>query len=376
LLATLYAFVLEQRRPRGSPTRLLLAATFAQLTLWASWPVIFPLVAYELGRRFLSAETRWATLKSCWWYVVLSLLLLGYLHLQLKNPSLAWQTSGVRRDFVWFSFCIVSPFAWLEVLGPWGLALGAVVLGGFTLAGAAAVLADRWELGTSRWALLAALLLALYVPLSRLGQPRMMLIFSTVFVVFAGLGLRQWTGSRGCRAVVAAWLLFVAGSHLLRPLDPYAKLFTTDTSYSTIAWKLQEELRPEDVWLAYPYYLADCLYPYARLAEPLLPQSAEELELIVTRRPGGARVFALLRLNDAPQMAPYAARAERRWDFMNSFHLLQFGPAPGESTQTPADRSARGRPMPGGTTLVDTDRSERPAGPFAIHPLTRNEEAR
>lgn len=120
-----------------------MACLLAQAVQWMAWAVVGPLVALELVRSWRGGER----LKPLWWYVPGCVLLLGYMLVQLQNPTVSNQ-GGVRSLWqVWWCYAVAGPFSHLGSFGDGALYTGAAVFTVLALAGAWWVLVrgrDEW----------------------------------------------------------------------------------------------------------------------------------------------------------------------------------------------------------------------------------------
>jgi hypothetical protein len=331
MVGLLWAFAHERRVARPTPRRFLLAALLAQSVQWFIWPVAGVLVAGEVIHRLRQGQPWRALLGQGWWYLLGSALLVGYMGLQLLNPTVSEQAERYKLAVILTNFGYAGPFAHLGGLG-WGwLMAGLAVMAALTAGGAAVALWRKESLNVGRWSLLAALAVSILAPLAVAPHWRFLLTFMVVPIAFAGIGLCAITrADRITYPVLAVLLAGFLALWQLRPLDTYL-VFYGDTHFPRIARQLAAELRPGDVWAAYPYHYKDTLYRFAALPEPARTSTQAELEAFLRDRPKEASTF-ILATEECIRNTPLLQSAQTRGRFVNGFLLLRLEPEPPPAT--------------------------------------------
>ena len=222
----------------------------------------------------------WRSLRGHWWYALGSLLLLGYMLLQLQNPTVSDQ-GGMRSAWrVWWCYAVAGPFSHLGSFGEGALHTGAAVFAALTLSGAVWLIrrrrgeANGWLAGGLVASAACGVLAAAVVGV----EVRFAVSYIAPALLLAGLGARSIPDFRSgvfdCRAAVALMvLIFFGGLAVFHPEDPYERIDQYDVPWSQVAEALKQELRPGETWVTYPPNLANNVYRYGPLPEPLMPMS-------------------------------------------------------------------------------------------------------
>jgi len=347
LIFCVYVFVREQQVEHASPWRLWLAALLAQCIQWIIWPIVGVLVIVELIRRLRAGTGILRLVRQTWWYAALSVLMLPIMFIQLLNPTVVARAVRLPVLRIWSDFSLASPFAAADSFLPaMPLSAGAIVSVVLGIFGLAAVLADadffRSETGPPvhggaptpalanpvvRWGLLLALGASWVVPFVVTSGMRFMMTLLLVPAVFSGIGAHWILRGRLTSCVgVAAVLVLFSVIRIARPLDPYDRYLWLETDYRPIAARLQEELGPDVIWCAYPYFRANCLYRFGEFPEPLMPMSEDELVALVRSLPREDR--AVVVFSRAPEIDSFRVfrQAKDRWDYFNGFVLVKIPP--------------------------------------------------
>ncbi len=348
LLLAVWAFVHQFHRP-GEVKRwrwMLLAALGAQLAQWVIWPV----VGLLLLAGFVSARcggVAWKPiLKPLVWYVPASLLLCGYLAVQLLNPTVSTQAGAASWAVVLRDVAIASPFAQVGGVTTDGIDRGLLFGGWLFIAlvfiGAVAMLwvAVGWLHGDGASprnasteakclpglsvTLLAAALVSVLIAVLVNSQWRFQLTLALLPMLVAAWGLRKvcLTPTVSC-VITSLYAVSVLSLTLLSPLPRYEVMWT-ETRYTQVAATLSAELGPDDRWSAYPYFFAAPTYRYADLPEPVLLTTADKLKAWLVDKTSASGGRSLLLTQDfwRPEM-PALPGAREVARFPNGYVLLE-----------------------------------------------------
>lgn len=311
------AYVQDCRRPAGdAPWRLLLTALVVQSIQWLVWPVVACFLLAALARRRASGWKR--LLRWSWWYALLSCGLLVEMAVQLMNPTISAQSRRPSLAALFEQVSLGGPFASLTGPAGWTLTLGCLAFLALLALGAWRL---RAEAEIARWARIglgAALLASLLTPVLVGTSQRFMVCYLTLPSLVAGLGA-AWLAGRRATLAACALLALLLGSALLRPLDPYA-WYLRETRWSEVAARLEEERRDEP-WGSFPYFFANCLYPYRTdLPEPIHFDEGESFRRwLESPHQATWLVIRTPKLGLLPAQTEYEVRGE----FPNGYLLLR-----------------------------------------------------
>jgi hypothetical protein len=328
LVAAVYAFIREQRCQYPSPWRFLLVAFFAQMGHLTGWGIIGILVVSELVRRYLGGAGLSGVVRQAWWYAVLSAALFGLF------VAAAFGTSVIDANVYypgvetwWTNFCVASPFGHLAPFGKtwlWtsGVAWALLILNGLRL-----LFTQAWGRGF-RWPFLIVLAVSLSMPFVASSGVRHLMIYEVMPMVLSAAGARGLFRTVGAATAGAAALLAVFTPLSLACRDwqcPYRFIMASEVRYSEVADLLARQMRPGDVWISWPYFLACPLYPYRQLPDPVMPITFPEFKKAVQERPSNHACFVLM----APANQhddPTLEHPEWRLEYPNGMILLKLPP--------------------------------------------------
>lgn len=285
ILLALWAFVryTQDKLPFG---RFLAWCLLAQAVQWMAWAVVGPLAAVAAFREFRASGLGIRAFShaafGCWWYILGSLLLALYMGVQLQNPTITQQGGGRSLAYVWWCFAVAGPFSHLGSFGDVALHAAAAA---FWLAAAvgAVVLMRRARLLAAGIVLAALGGLAAAVLIGT--EVRFAVSYVTPALVLAALGFTA-AGSK----VRCPWALPLAAMGFFgilatwHPEDPYQRIDQYDVPWSKVADALMRELKPGEKWITFPANVANNLYRYGPLPEPVIPTSERELALSLRDR--------------------------------------------------------------------------------------------
>jgi hypothetical protein len=356
VVIALYVFVRGMNEPRGSPARFLVAALFAQATQWMAWALMGPLALIEFGRRILGGARVWRMVRQWGWYAVLSGGLVSVMLVQLLNPTVSERAGMMSPLAIWYHISLASPFAMIDPvfgIGPKSpmsedFSLGPVSAAGvllliLMLVGVGACVGDgsiasnapersprrALTVPAIRWSLVATLASSLLAQIAIGSGTRFMMTYIVLPTIFAGIGVHWLLRTRRTSEIVLVLVLAVFSTlRFVRPEDPFDRIFWGETDYAPIAQRLAEELGPEDVWVSYPYYQANCLYPFADLPRPVTPQSTPAFAEIVQSLPRSDRAVYYYGRQEAVDAFVTLRTSEERWDFQNGLVIVKIAPHP------------------------------------------------
>lgn len=316
ILLALWAFVAYLRQ-RISLRRFLFACLLAQGVQWMAWSVVGPLVAiaiaHDLRRNAagLRPLARWLWRYS--WYVVGSLLLLSYMLVQLQNPTVSDQ-GGVRSAWrVWWCYAVVSPFSHLGSFGDSALHIGAAAFALLALAGAIWLVWQRQTRGLLAAGLLASAACGILAAIVIGVEVRFAVTYVTPAIVLGGLGASAISSlpRLDLRPIMAAaTLAFFGALAIFHPENPYERIDQYDVPWSQAASALKQNLKPGQTWIAYPPNLANNLYRYGPLPEPIMPLNEAQLQTAIAANPGALAMVERSRTALLPGMQEFAISAE------------------------------------------------------------------
>ncbi len=104
LVLAILAFVDDSIRNPRSPRRFLAFALLAQMLQWFNWFPVGVLVGAVLFRRWRSGNSVTLLARQFAWYVFASVLLLGYMVVQTKNPTLSSRLGLQSVSDFWRNF--------------------------------------------------------------------------------------------------------------------------------------------------------------------------------------------------------------------------------------------------------------------------------
>lgn len=328
LFAVLYVFVQERRRDTPTPRRLFLMALLAQTAHITGWAVIGLVIISELLRRYAAGTPLGALVRQTWWYAALSVLYLGLIAVSSINTSIASANMYFPgADTLWRNFCIASPFGHLGAFGEAGLWVSGLLWAGLIGVGVFTLFFWRGGPADFRWTFLVVLAVSLAVPFFASPGVRHLMIYGVMPTIMAAIGARSLLRARtaslvGVIAVLAAFapLSFASGDRA------YTLVFPLEERFSKVANELGRVLKPGDIWMSYPYFLAYPLYPYRPdLPEPITPLSLEEYEDALRHRPPDHSCF-ILTINFLEDASPLLKGAIHRASFRNATVLLELPP--------------------------------------------------
>jgi hypothetical protein len=333
IVGCLYAFVLTRQRKPVSPGYFLLAALLAQSTQWIAWAIIGPMVLYELAYRFRAGTSLWTLVKQFGWYGIASGLLLVEMAIQLKNPTVTAQSGIGGASGLWKLFTDSSPFLNLDSLGSWGFHLAGILFAILVACGVASTMrpaAGQAAFGQVRAPLVVCLVCSVAAMVFVGASVRFMMTYTVMPTIFAGIGIRRLARlpSRSDWAVAGVTAFFFILTFVC-PEDPYRHILPSDTNWDLVGKTLASKMKSGDVWTAWPYFWADCLYRSGPLPTPALPQSREELLAVVRDRPAGSACFVLSdTADDNVLLSSHAPSADVEiTTFSQGFVLLRVPPA-------------------------------------------------
>ena len=275
ILLAIWAFV-RWHKKKMSLGSMLGMCLLAQGVQWMAWAVVGPLVAMALVREIRKG---WRTLLGkYWWYLATSVLLLLYMLVQMQNPTVANQ--GGMWSWGWIGWClaVASPVGHLGSFGDGALYVGASAFALICLAGIAEICRGRNEKGWLYGGILASAMGGLVAAIVAGISVRFAINYITPMLVLAALGMTLLIGQREILGYVV--LLLVLGVFgwmaLGHPENPYERIDTYDVPWSQVAKVVRQELQPGEPWIAYPPNIANNVYRYAKLPEPMLPANAVE----------------------------------------------------------------------------------------------------
>ncbi len=312
-------FIYVRQRGRGENGRAFLAsALVAQSIQWMCWAMVGPLVICHLIERYRQ-EGFGKLLKRTWWYFLLSGLLLAEMMIQLKNPTVANQGGARGAMTVWRDLRVAGPFAHLGSVSRIVLNIGAAAFVALAIVGGWAAIRRRMPGGIGIVASAGCGLLAAMVIGS---SPRFMVSYLAPSMVLAAVGscaaLRMATVNRAILGLVVVGIGTIA---IVKPASEY-EWNTYDVPYPPVADALRSRLRPDDIWVAYPYHLGDCLYRFGPLPRPVAPTNFQELQEALARGNPSGEVYVIT-LSDLIDRCPQLRAARREAVFMGRTVLLQ-----------------------------------------------------
>ncbi|MFP8878222.1 MAG: glycosyltransferase family 39 protein [Myxococcota bacterium] len=330
LLGAIYVFIRERSVKRSSPRRFLLAALLAQTTQWIVWAEVGPLVLVELWQRWREGSSLPKLLRQSWWYGVLSVLLLCEMAFHMATNVQTLKYFG--RSGVLSHIAMGSPFAHLASFGDVGLFAGGLALLGLMLLGAVAFGRDDRASLELRVGLIGALLGSVVAPLMIATNYSFSVTFCVVPTMFAAIGLRSLfarpqLGFATVVAIVSAFGLL----GWVHPEQPHTRILDHDSpEYDEIAIRLASELGPNDRWTAFPYFKANCLYPFADLPEPDWAISFDEFRELVRNRKTSGSYFIVIRQihHPKPELVELLqdADAELIEEYLGNYSLVKLPP--------------------------------------------------
>jgi hypothetical protein len=306
-----------------------------------NWLLLFPIVLHVVVDIYRSNPRPVAALfRSTWWYVVGSLAMMPFLVGQFLNPTVVGQKGSLLLDKIYTEFSRASPFGHLQGFGVAANAVQLVVLVVGTVIGIRVVWRASWG-SAFRWGTVGAVVLGALTPILWGPLDRRLMSWMLVLGIFCATGLWSLFGREriASYAVLSAVLLGFLGVSLFHPLDPYKGSFRFETDYRSAAETLRNQLGNRDVWMAYPYFCANPLYPYADLPAPRWPMGLRQLDQAIDRPPSGEGEVYLWTTEDVePDLANgldpvrrAIALAEQSWQFPNGFVLLKL-PKPSQQS--------------------------------------------
>lgn len=328
LTAAVWGFVREMRHDHPSPWRFLLLALAAQTVQWMLWAPLSMLVLASIVRRYVDHRSVRRLIGQYGWYLGLSVLLLVEMMVQLMNPTVSGQAGTRSLAVLWEQFAIASPFSHLDGLGEMGLWIGGgLTLGLIALGTAAWVItkAEQADRPALRYGLAASLVAACVAMIFVGSEVRFTVTYMVVPTLFAAIGAWWLTARwRGGWVIAALVVLSFGVLGLVRPMDPYARVFYQDSDYSRIAATLKAEMAEGDVWAGWPYYRANCLYRQG-LPTPAMLLDGQAFEAWLAACPPGRHAFVVTDIN--PARLPDHPEPAQQWEFRNRWYLLKLPPS-------------------------------------------------
>jgi hypothetical protein len=275
LLATILFFIREYSESRRTPAKFFLVALFAQATQWLVWSVTIPLAACVLYFRFKRGMGIARLIRYSWWYAACSLLLFAEMLIQLRNPVIHEQAHVT--SLVWHFLTKGSLFSQLGSAGSFGLTLAGIFMVLFMTIGVI-VFAKSGAIEIHLRCGLMISLIASILAIIFLGSSlRFMMTFYVVPAIFVGIGCRSLFNKISLSLVSLSIILLAFG--IASTADSgftYRHIKPSDTHYKEVATYLVNNLEEDDEWIGYPYWRANCLYPYGPLPDPILSYSETE----------------------------------------------------------------------------------------------------
>lgn len=324
------------RRGEFIDGRVLGAAFLWQLVQWFSWPFVGAslgaLLVFAWLRRSAAPRVVRIAPRTMALYVASSLVLLGYLLVQSRNPTL--QQAGALSFAPGEApglFARLAPTSWFELLHDGAAAGGAavaMVLAGVALARARQLIADRAIEVVCLWApaLTGGLLLVL-AP----DHVRHLCGFEVPLCLLIVLGLRAVVRAPLAVWGALAWALAGGVAAVSRGAPYHAMQDDPSPGFAATAPLLRKEIERSGRWVSYPYFVADSYYRFVgQVPPPEQPQSMAEFARILQR---GAPVTVLM-YRDVPLAPELRARLVPvlRVDGLASIYRLDanFAAAPAE----------------------------------------------
>jgi hypothetical protein len=303
VLAVIYCFILQRQQNKKSFALFLFIALLAQSSQWMAWAVIGPFVCVELFCQYKLDHSIRRLVASAWWYLIASALLLIEMAAQLRNPTISNQAHRPGLSELTTAIGWASPFSQFLVMDhrlqslSIGLFLCLLVLS-TALVLRPAVIPNKYI----RAGLFLALVTSLLSPILLGATTRFLMTYLIVPTIIMAAGICTLLATQWLRQIVLGAVLLVFGVlsiiHLSRP---YFYKVWSEPRFSVIANDLRSQLQPGDPWMGYPYFVADNLYRYGPLPDPLLPQSEDELEKeIHDAWRDGKSVYVLTTPNNPP----------------------------------------------------------------------------
>lgn len=302
-ILAIVTFVHEVRTRPASPWRFLGTALLAQLTGWQAWALLGPMVLWVLFSRIRRGQVK-NILGHAIWYIPASIVLLAYMRVQMMNPTLAKQGTAFDVSQWWRSLEIGGPFAQPGGMTHAGFTAGSIAFLVAVATGVAVLFccpsrvipSNEKESGDVKsfaifWRklLLALLIIGLVMSLTYSRNTRFLMILLLPGLLFAGYGLRimLMTPARNAIAIIVLLSAFTALFYA-RPVNRFETLFTRDAEFREMGdWLMENFDETTDSWIVHPGYLADALYRYQSLPEPVRPtteiDTRTELKKIVTK---------------------------------------------------------------------------------------------
>jgi len=258
------------------------------------WAPVGVLVAVDLVRRIRCGERARILARKYWWYVLASLLLLVEMMLQLQNPVISNQATRPDLDVLARQFVWASPFSYLGMFGDIGIFIAGALFFLALLIGVIVVSRNREMRPTVRQGLLLAVAASFLAPALIGSANRFMMTYIVAPIVVASFTFAQPHSKRNLNSpllcLTVAFFMVIA---LWVQRDPYGSGWVDEPRFSEAARDLQSALGPGDCWTAHEYFLSSPLYRYAKLPEPFLPLSTDELDdfLRIRRRDRACFLF-------------------------------------------------------------------------------------
>jgi hypothetical protein len=184
------------------------------------------------------------------------------------------------------------------------------------------------------------LIVSLAVPFFASPGVRHLMMFGVMPTVVGAIGIRSLF-----RTPVASQVGVILLLAVFAPLSfackecPYTLIFPLEERFSKIADRLAQQIKPGDIWISYPYFLAYPLYHYhPELPEPITPLSLEEYGDALRNRPPDRSCFVLT-IDFLVNANPALKQARSRVDFRNETVLLELPPESAPILKGPEEAS-------------------------------------
>lgn len=326
IAACLLCFVLCRQQKPASPWRLLVAAIIAQSLQWMAWSVVGPIALGEIICRFREGTPLRILIKQTAWYVVASVLLLGEMLVQLRNPTITGQSGTKSLADYWNMVCVSSPFAHFASFGHACDVCSGLLYLFFMVCGMISLTRRNDGDLAIRATLFGALLGGIVAMVLAGSSVRFMMTYAFMPTVFAAIGGR-WLlhDSVTSNLTITALLAALGALTFFHPENPYDRIFGDDIPYEPVAHQLARFLGADSCWTAYPYYRANCLYRGAKLPVPASLEQRKDVYAWVKQRPKNVVYYLFV---DQYEIAPVTQSAGKNasisvWRYNHGFALIR-----------------------------------------------------